>query len=173
MKIPCPYCDFGNIEGEDVCEQCGQPLSDMHLSDFRTAVERGLMKDRVSKLSPKKPVTVPASMTVGEVLQLLIERSIGCVFVVDNKSSVVGVFSERDALIRLNCDSEKLWDHSISEFMTPNPQGLRPDAKVVFAVHQMDVGHYRHIPILDDENRAVGVISVRDILQYLTGLITF
>jgi CBS domain-containing protein len=144
----------------------------MHLPDPKTAVERGLMKDTVSTLGPKPPITVHSSTTVGQVLRLLIDRAIGCVLVVDDNRVVRGVFSERDALIRLNCDAAKLWDHPISEFMTPNPQGLPSNARVAYAVHQMDIGHYRHIPILDGEDRAVGVISVRDILKYLTGLST-
>jgi CBS domain-containing protein len=39
--------------------------------------------------------------------------------------------------------------------------------KIAFAIHRMNVGGYRHIPILED-GRPVGVISIRDILAYLT-----
>jgi CBS domain-containing protein len=52
--------------------------------------------------------------------------------------------------------------------MTASPQTLDQDAKVAFAVQRMDLGGYRHIPIVDDEDRLVGTISVRDILAYLT-----
>ena len=46
--ISCPLCDFANIEGVDICEQCGQPLDETHLPDPKTAVERGLITDPVS-----------------------------------------------------------------------------------------------------------------------------
>ena len=168
MTIPCPYCEFENTEGADACGQCGQPLTDMHLSDPQSAVERGLLKDRISDLLPKKPICVTSTTPAGEVLKLMNEQGIGCCFVIDGGESIVGVFSERDALLRLGNQASEQWDTPISQFMTPNPESLKESAKIAFAVHQMDLGHYRHLPILDDEEKAVGVISVRDILRYLT-----
>ena len=42
------------------------------------------------------------------------------------------------------------------------------DAKIAFAVQRMDLGGYRHLPIVDREGQLSGIISVRDILEYLT-----
>lgn len=173
--IKCPLCDFENIEGVDVCEQCGQPLHDSHLRSPTNAVERGLLKDRVASLSPKKPIVVRQDTSVRDVLKLMHDRSIGCVFVIDDGEPVgepVGVFSERDALMRLNVDAAQHQDAPVSKFMTPNPQRLAGDDRIAFAVHQMDVGGYRHVPIVDANNKAVGVISVRDILRYMAEKIT-
>jgi CBS domain-containing protein len=170
MKIACEYCGFENIEGNDGCEKCGQSLSDMHLKSPQTEVEKGLFKDRISCLAPRKPFTVSEDATVGEVLNLMVQNAIGCVFVVNANQKLTGVFSERDALMRLNIDAAQLSDKPIRNYMTPNPQGLKADSKIAFAVHQMDVGHFRHIPILDDSNLTIGVISVRDILRYLTSI---
>ena len=52
--------------------------------------------------------------------------------------------------------------------MTPNPQTLRLDAKIAFALQRMDLGGFRHVPVVSRHNEPVGVISVRDILDYLT-----
>ena len=166
--ITCQFCGFENIEGDDVCDQCGQPLSDSHLRDPQSSVEQGLLQDRIDLLQPRQPVTVAATATVGSVLNTLVENSIGCVIVTNEDQEMLGVFSERDALNRLADKSAEYWDKPISEFMTPSPHDLKSDAKIAFAVHEMDLGHYRHIPITDEGGRPVGVISVRDILQYLT-----
>jgi len=165
--IHCPTCNFENIEGVDVCEQCGQPLNDSHLLSPKNAVEHGLLKDRVHKLAPKVPVAVDQDTTVQEAFDLMRERSIGCVFVT-NDDEPVGVFSERDALMRLNADAANHLGDSVSKFMTPNPQTLTGDDRIAFAVHQMDLGGYRHVPIVDANKKFVGVISVRDILRYMT-----
>jgi CBS domain-containing protein len=93
-------------------------------------------------------------------------QKIGCIIVVDGQT-VAGIFSERDALLRLGVDAPQLWDRPIREFMTPQPETLEADDKIAFALHKMDVGGYRHVPILKD-GRLEGVISVRDILRYLT-----
>jgi CBS domain-containing protein len=165
--IVCPYCDGQNIEGMDVCEQCGQPLVDMHLAPPGRHVERALLADRVSKLRPKTPIVVARETPVGDVLKLLVEQGIGCVFVVDD-NAIVGVFSERDALKRIGTAATSLVTKPVAEFMTVNPQDLDEDAKIAFAVRMMDLGGYRHIPVVDAHRRPVGVISVRDILKYLT-----
>ena len=39
---------------------------------------------------------------------------------------------------------------------------------MAFALHRMGVGHYRHVPITDAQARPTAIISVRDVLRYLT-----
>ncbi len=79
----------------------------------------------------------------------------------------MGVFSERDALMKLNIDSATLADRPVREFMTLGPETLQTSDKIAFAIHRMDLGGYRHIPILD-HGAIIGIISIRDILDYLT-----
>jgi CBS domain-containing protein len=91
--------------------------------------------------------------------------------IVEN-SKIVGVFSERDALLRLDVELNDELTRPVSDFMTPSPQKITADSKIAFAVRMMDLGSYRHVPVVDDEDRPVGVISVRDILGYLTEKMT-
>lgn len=165
--IPCPLCEHGNIEGADLCEQCGQPLDDTHLKSPRTTVELGLLAETIASLAPRSPITVTPQTPVHDVLHLLVQHQIGCVFVVEDERPV-GVFSERDALLRLNTRAEEFDARPIADFMTPGPKSLQQDTRLVFAVHQMELGGYRHLPIVDAEGRLRGVVSVRDILRYLT-----
>ena len=99
-------------------------------------------------------------------LKLLASKRVGCVFVVE-EDQIVGIFSERDALMRLNPRFSALRDRPIAEFMTPSPETLELDDRICFALHKMDLGGYRHIPLLD-KGQIAGVISVRDILRYLS-----
>ncbi len=167
--IVCPYCSAENIEGADLCEECRQPLADLHLPTPATLVERSLLKDRVSILLEEDnlPISVHPDKPVGEVLRLMVERRIGCVLVV-NEGKLVGIFSERDALLKLNIDAAKLAEEPVSQFMTPSPQALQANVKIAFAVHTMDLGSYRHLPIVDEDGCATSIISVRDILNYLS-----
>lgn len=165
--INCPYCGFENIAGDDLCEECGQPLTESHLAPPSNEVEQALLKDRVSVLSPKIPLTVPPHTPVAQVLQMMVENHIGCVLVTENEKPV-GIFSERDALRRLNVDARSLGSHPVSEFMTPKPQTLVANAKIAHAVQRMDLGGYRHLPVMGDDGALIGIISVRDIIRYLT-----
>lgn len=163
----CPYCGCENIEGEEDCAECCQPLGDTHLAPPRTALERAVLRDRVAALAPKQPITVPPGMPVGDVLRLMVEHRIGCVLVTD-EARLVGIFSERDALRKLGATAAAQAARPVSELMTTNPQTLVADAKIAFAVHRMDLGGYRHIPIVDQQGDLTGIISARDILRHLT-----
>jgi CBS domain-containing protein len=163
----CPLCGKQNIPGDDECAECGQPLNDSHLAPPSNEVERTLLGDRIQALVPKSPITVAPTAPVGEVLRLMVQHRIGCVLVAEGDRPL-GIFSERDALRKIGPNAADLAARPVSQFMTPNPQTLVADAKIAFAVQRMDVGGYRHLPIVDDRGELVGIISARDILRHLT-----
>ena len=164
--IICPYCNAENIEGADECDECHQPLTEMSIRVPASSVEADLLRDRVEKLWPKKPFTVPHNTPVSQVLGKMVTEKIGCVMVMDG-DKLIGIFSERDALMKLNVDTPRLASKPISQFMTASPVTLETSDKIAFALHKMNVGGYRHLPILFN-GKLAGVISIRDILRYLT-----
>lgn len=164
--IDCPFCDTANIPGSDYCDECGQSLSHDYGGPPVNAIERALVKDRINTLEQKEPCTVPPNTPVGEVLHRMADNQIGCVMIVED-GKPVGIFTERDALMKLNTEAVALSDRPISEFMTANPTTLADTAKVAFALHRMDLGGYRHLPIVSSKSELKGIISVRSILGYL------
>jgi len=162
----CPDCGYENIDGADECEMCHQPLSALSKRAPASEVERSIVHDRVSRLEVRDPLLVRPDMPVGEVLRRMVEGRRGCAIVVEG-TKLVGIFTERDALVKLNVDAARLAPRPVSEFMTRSVETLELDDRIAFALHKMDVGGYRHIPILS-EGQVTGVISVRHILDYLT-----
>lgn len=167
MLLPCPYCDHEVIAGSDECEACGQPLTEFHLPVPATALERSLLTDRVKLFQGRQPLNVSPTMPVRQVLRLLVDNRVGCVAVLD-KGKLVGIFTERDVLLKIGERAAELGDRPVAEFMTTQVQTLPPSAKIAFAVHRMDLGGFRHIPIINDQGEPRGIFSVRDILSYLT-----
>ena len=51
--------------------------------------------------------------------------------------------------------------------MTANPESLRMTDSIAYALNKMSVGGYRHIPLVDNASAPVGVISVKDIINYI------
>jgi CBS domain-containing protein len=51
--------------------------------------------------------------------------------------------------------------------MTRNPESLTPDDPIAFAMQLMSVGGFRHVPLVDSDGRPVGILSVKDIVDYL------
>jgi CBS domain-containing protein len=164
--IVCPYCQAENIEGADECVGCNESLFDLSIRVPASSVEADLLRDRIERLWPKSPSTVAPNTPVGQVLQKMVDERIGCVMIVDG-GKLVGIFSERDALMKLNTDASKFFSRPISQFMTPDPVTLETSDRIAFALQKMNVGGYRHVPILFN-GKLAGVISIRDILRYLT-----
>ena len=162
----CPFCGHENIAGVDCCERCEEPLGFMSKPRAKSPVEKSLLSDQLRSIVSGPPITVRPDTPVRAVLQLLIDHKIGCV-VVTHRGAVQGMFSERDALQRL--DHENLADDErpVSELMTASPETLEDDAEIAFALHKMDVGGYRHLPVTRG-GRVVGVVSIRDILRYVS-----
>jgi CBS domain-containing protein len=57
----------------------------------------------------------------------------------------------------------------VSEFMTPDPETVRATDTLAFALHKMDCGGYRHLPVVEG-GQPLGMISVRDMLRHVTRL---
>lgn len=163
--IPCPACGHENLEGADTCAECQHSLTDLSHPQPRSTVERGLMKDRIELLKPRKPLTVSPSDTIGNVLQKMVAEKIGCVMVMED-DKLAGIFTEFDALMKVNTSVKSVMDRPISSVMTTKPVTLNIENKIAYALHQMHVGGYRHLPILSN-GKLMGVSSIRDILNYL------
>jgi CBS domain-containing protein len=143
----------------------------MNLSEFDDAyddVERvrgAVLETPVSQLMARNPLVVQADATVVAAVNAMNEHHTGCVLVQKN-NRLVGIFTERDALRKVIFrEGNKSW--KVETVMTANPKTLPLDASVAFALNKMSVDGYRHIPIVDHDGQAAGVLSVKDIVNFV------
>jgi CBS domain-containing protein len=165
----CPHCGHDNFPGSEECSHCSMDLTQLDRPTAYNRIERSLMEDSVIVLRPKSPVTVRPATPVGITIQLLLDNDIGALLVVHEDGKLAGIFSERDLLTRVAGLFDSYAELPIHKFMTPNPETVTADDTLAFALHKMDVGGYRHLPVLHD-GLPVGVISVRDMLRHITRL---
>jgi CBS domain-containing protein len=161
----CPSCGHDNIAGADECSHCQQTLVFLTKPHAKSVLERNLQKDAIAALAPHEPVLVHRDTTLDEVLRRMVNWKIGSVLVVDGQEQLVGIFTERDALLRIGANIAAVKERPVSEFMTSAPVVVSIDDPVAHALHKMDLGGCRHLPVLR-EGRVCGVISVRDVLEY-------
>jgi CBS domain-containing protein len=165
----CPTCTYDNLPGSELCYNCLHDLTQLDRPTAHDRVERSLMDDPVSVLGPRPAVVLPPGATVGEAIGTLLANNIGAVPVVDEAGGLLGIFSERDLLTRVAGTCPDYAGRPVREFMTPNPETVRESDTLAFVLHKMDVGSYRHLPVMRD-GRLVGMISVRDMLRHITRL---
>ena len=165
----CPTCGYDNLPGSEECSSCLQDLTQLDRPVAHNRIERSLMEDPVGVLHPNEPVTVGPDATVREAIEVMLARDIGALLVVGGDGRLRGIFSERDLLTKVAGLHESFAEMPVCDFMTPDPETVTASDTLAFALHKMDGGGYRHLPVLH-EGRPVGVISVRDLLRHITRL---
>jgi CBS domain-containing protein len=123
----------------------------------------------VGDLAARPPARVPVDAPLWQVVDAMKAFGRGCVLVTDDSGHLVGIFTERDLLSRVD-HTDALWSHAIvGDLMTPLPMVVRPDDSLAEAMRKLVDGHRRHLPIVDDHGAIVGLMSIRDILAYIAG----
>ena len=164
--MKCPDCGHNNISGVDACADCGQDLTSLDTPGARTDFETSLTQSPVSTLAPLEPIFIGAQASVREAIDCLRQRRVGAVLV-GSPDALLGIFTERDVLLRIAHCYEDTMDTHVSEFMTADIQTVEFDAPIAFALHLMSVGDFRHLPVTRAD-RVVGVISLRDVVSFLS-----
>jgi CBS domain-containing protein len=126
-------------------------------------LELARLQEPIRRLLPLTPILIAPTATVGDAVHLMRERRAGCVLIVE-EGRLAGIFTERDLLYTVGLSP---LERPVYEVMTRNPDVLRPDDPIVYALNLMSVGGYRHVPLVDDAHRPVGVVSMRHIVHYL------
>jgi CBS domain-containing protein len=107
--------------------------------------------------------------TVRQAIEAMQQRHIGYVLVVE-QDRVLGIFTERDVLTKVAGRDVDIDRVQVEKLMTPNPECLGVEDELVYALNQMSLGGYRHIPLLDDAGHPTGVVAMRHIVDYLVSL---
>jgi CBS domain-containing protein len=128
-------------------------------------LSRNLRVDSVSRLGPTPPRAIEAAEPVSAAVEAMRRGKIGCLLVTRD-GLLVGVFTERDLLARVLAPGLPA-ETPLAACMTPDPVTVQPKDSVRTAIRRMEQGGYRHLPVVDDDGRPVGVLSARRVLHYL------
>jgi len=109
--------------------------------------------------------SIPADTTVYKALQVMAERGVGALLVMDGER-LVGIVSERDyarKVILLDRVSRRT---AVSEIMTGDPQTVTPSNSVTDCMTLMTELRVRHLPVVEDDG-VVGLISIGDVVKHV------
>jgi CBS domain-containing protein len=124
-----------------------------------------LKVDSVSRLPLTPPLRISPTQAVADAVQLMKEQQVGCLVVCEGEQ-MIGILTERDLMRRVLAAGKPL-TLPVSECMTPNPVVVHRKDSIGAAVRRMEEGGYRHLPVVDESERLVGMLSVKRIVHYL------
>ncbi len=108
--------------------------------------------------------SVARDAPVFEALQLMSEKNCGAVLVVEDKK-LVGIFSERDYARKVILKGKSSRNTPIEEIMSRRVVCIRPSQTMDECMALMTEKRVRHLPVLDDNERLVGMISIGDVVK--------
>jgi CBS domain-containing protein len=112
---------------------------------------------------PREVFAVPPDASVLSAIQIMADKNIGVVLVLDGER-LVGLLSERDYARHVELAGRSARETQVHELMTRQVTMATPDHTVEQCMALMTAEHVRHLPVLDGD-RIVGVVSIRDLVR--------
>ena len=166
MPTICPLCGTKNLEGDDECCNCGADLRTVDLPTPASQIEQTVMQLPLTSLKMTPVHAIPPDTTLEAAVQTLVRQKADLLEVLQN-GKLIGVLSVRDVVTRVGADYRQKMHLPVRQFMTPHPETLPPDAPISFVINKMDVGGYRHVPVVQGGDRMLGVVSASDVIAYI------
>jgi CBS domain-containing protein len=126
---------------------------------------RNLMVESVQRLRPTPPRRIEAHRPIDDAIDIMRTERVGCLLVTE-EGLLVGVFTERDLLRRVLAVGKPLSD-PLRDVMTENPVTVQLRDSISTAISRMQQGSYRHLPVVDEANHPIGILSSKRIVHYL------
>ena len=115
-----------------------------------------LVKDR-------EILAVTSGQVVMDAVRFMVQHHIGAVPVLRH-GELVGIFSERDLMVRVVAEGRDANTTLVDAVMTSNPLSVAPDTNLKECMVLMKAHGFRHLPICDNRTTLAGMISLRDLL---------
>ncbi|MEM5772041.1 MAG: CBS domain-containing protein [Candidatus Aenigmatarchaeota archaeon] len=124
----------------------------------------------VADIMNKRPKFVTPNTTVQEAAKIMSEFRIGSVIVIDN-GKVVGILTERDILTKLVSKGERPETTLVKDIMTKKVHFINQKASLEDAANMMVKYEIKKLPVIDDNENLVGIITASDIIAFEKKLI--
>lgn len=110
--------------------------------------------------------TATPDMTILDAVLLARDNHIGALPVLKD-GKLVGIISERDFAYRVLVDNVDPATVTVGDYMTPDPQCVTKFTDLIDCMNLMQEIGVRHLPVLDDDGKLAGIVSLRDVLFVL------
>lgn len=130
-------------------------------------LESVLLQDTLKDVEFDRGLIVEEQTSVYEAVRMMRKHTQACVLVT-RADKLIGIFTEHDVLMKIVDTGIDLERTPVSSYMTHDPVTLPADAGVAYALNKMVVDGLHRLPLVDSEGRPTGVVSMRNIIGYLS-----
>ena len=123
----------------------------------------------VLELCDREIAAVGLDASVADAIHKMLDYHVGAVAVVDNEYRVAGIFTERDVLRKMSLSRLDPHTTSIRDLMTTPVEMATRGTGAGEALSIMIERHFRHLPVSDDSGKLLGILSIRNLLEWRVG----
>jgi CBS domain-containing protein len=120
----------------------------------------------VLELCDREIAAIGMEATAADAINKMLDHHVGAVAVVDSEYRVAGIFTERDVLRRLSLSGLDPRRTSVRELMTTPVEMATRSTGPGEALTTMLERHFRHLPVADDDGKLLGILSIRNLLEW-------
>ena len=118
------------------------------------------------QLCDPEAAAVPIEASVADAIRKMLDYHVGAVGVVDREGRVAGIFTERDVLRKLTLSGMNPETTPVRDLMTTNVEMAMQETGPGEAMATMVERHFRHLPVVDDNGKLLGILSIRNLLEW-------
>ena len=129
------------------------------------------MQTLISQLLMEKGrevLTIAPAATVFEAVKLMDEKNVGSLVILNSRGRIAGIFVERDALQRVLLAGKSAMTEPVQAVMTRKVIVARPEMTVDQCLALMTEQRVRHLPVIDQEQKLVGLVSMGDLVKFIS-----
>ncbi len=121
--------------------------------------------EAILKAKGRQVVTIAPDAAVADAVRLLRRMGIGALIVSTDAKRLDGILSERDVVHALADRGTGLLDLRVSDLMTRRVVTCAPDDTIADLMAEMTRSRIRHLPVVDEHGRIVGLVSIGDVVK--------
>jgi CBS domain-containing protein len=113
----------------------------------------------------ENPAAVSLTASVADAIEAMIARSMGAAAIVDENQIVAGIFTERDVLKKVALSGRDPHKTLVREVMSAPVVMATKNTSIVEALQVMIDQQKRHLPVVEENGKLIGILSIRHVLE--------
>jgi CBS domain-containing protein len=113
----------------------------------------------------REVLSIDGSATVYDAIAIMVEGNVGALLVYEGER-LAGIVTERDYLRRVTLEGRDERTTPVREITTSELVYVEPDASIDECMAVMTERRIRHLPVLTEDRKVVGIVSIGDVVKY-------